>query len=326
MQKCTVAQLRKQARVQGLNVSRLTEKWEIIHVLVEQSKHGSANPHIENTTDTKRRTFFDLPGEIRNKIYSYLLDKNNLVVVHHHSSAPAGEKIMVYPMTLHHLLPKARPLPPPNQKPNPKPDSQVTQLLNMSWANRELHREYRSYFFAHHVFHVVGPNRSSYSHFLDQIGPVARASLADMVLDDSNFWLYSSLECLLVPQLVGLRTLSIFMHLGHLVAFKAYARMRAYVLGDDVPLAEIEVPLSVYNPGFHRLPALRTLEIKCAVPDWKKHVKACRLRREKVDRHMGRVVMEAAENALEGRGVEVTVRLVNGGAVRLKDIDTGSYY
>jgi len=102
--------------------------------------------------------------------------------------------------------------------------------------------------------------------------------------------------------------------------------MRAYVLGEDVPLAEIEVPLSVYNPGFHRLPALRKLEIKCAVPDWKKHIKACRLRREKVGMHMGRVVLEAAENALEGRGVEVTVKLVNGGAVRLKDINTGSYY
>jgi hypothetical protein len=35
-------------------------------------RHG-AKAHVEYITDTKRRTIFDLPGEIRNKIYGYVL-------------------------------------------------------------------------------------------------------------------------------------------------------------------------------------------------------------------------------------------------------------
>ncbi|KAI2479760.1 hypothetical protein Ptr902_09025 [Pyrenophora tritici-repentis] len=233
-QHCIAAQLRKQARAEGLNVSCLIEKREIIHVLIEQQKYGGAKPHIENTVDTKRHTFFDLPGEIRNKIYNYLLYNERLIVVRHQGLVPFTRKVMVFPLTMHYMVAQSR-KPPPEKK--QIPDSRVTQLLNTSWANRELHQEYRSYFLANHMFHVVGPNGAPYIDFFDQIGPIARASIADVVLDNSNFWSYNGLHYWM-PYLAGLHTLNIYMHLGHLVHIDVYILIRAYVLGDTIRCEE----------------------------------------------------------------------------------------
>jgi hypothetical protein len=193
---------------------------------------------------------------------------------------------MVFPLTMHYMVAQSR-KPPPEKK--QIPDSRVTQLLNTSWANRELHQEYRSYFLANHMFHVVGPNGAPYIDFFDQIGPIARASIADVVLDNSNFWSYNGLHYWM-PYLAGLHTLNIYMHLGHLVHIDVYSLIRAYVLGDTIRCEEFWDP-PVHNPGFYALPALQKLEINCAVPNCKMNIHAYRLRREKLNTHLCGVVL-----------------------------------
>lgn len=123
------------------------------------------------------------------------------------------------------------------------------QLLNMSWAYRELHKEYRSYFFANRVFHVGGPSGTSYTDFLDQIGPVARASIAQLVRDDPYFWTYKQFR-FLMTELTSLRTLSVRMHIGHSIDFEAYKVMQDYIWKDNPRFADfVEQPMSVLDRG-----------------------------------------------------------------------------
>jgi hypothetical protein len=66
LQRLTTAQLRKQTRLNGLNASRLTEKWEFIHVLVHE-RDSDVQEYVEHVIDNNRRTIFDLLGELETR-------------------------------------------------------------------------------------------------------------------------------------------------------------------------------------------------------------------------------------------------------------------
>jgi hypothetical protein len=127
LRRLTVVQLRQKARDNSLDVSRLTEKWEFIHVLVQHRTHR-VQAHLEDVVDTKRRTIFDLPGEIRNKIYSYVLKGENHIVARYNSK---GFDFM------HHLTLMID----PSHRAMQTPPKETPQLLNMSWTNRALRKE-----------------------------------------------------------------------------------------------------------------------------------------------------------------------------------------
>ena len=196
----------------------------------------------------------------------------------------------------------------------------------MSWTNRELHKEYRSYFFANHVFHIGGPSGTSYTDFLDRIGPVARASIRKLILDGPHFWTYKNLH-FQMAELTSLRTLSIRMHIGHLVNFESYKVVHDYITKDDPRLSDfLEQPMVISDRGIGQLPALQKLEINCAVPRGEKESGEARQGRKKMEMHTSRAVLKTFGKLLGAKGTEVTVKFINGGAIRLKDPDTGYSY
>jgi hypothetical protein len=56
----------------GLDVSRLTERWQLVHILVEQQR-CDVEGTVKYVPDPDRFTIFALPGEVRNAIYGYIL-------------------------------------------------------------------------------------------------------------------------------------------------------------------------------------------------------------------------------------------------------------
>jgi hypothetical protein len=219
LRRLTVAQLRRKARDHGLDVSRLIEKWEFVHVLVRQRTQG-AQAHLEHVVDTKRRTIFDLPGEIRNKIYSYVL-MDEASIVARYSKTRGG--LSTYRPTMHLL--DARGI---------KLDAGIVnptslQLLNMPWANRELRKEARGFFFANNTFEVKGNSRSSHVAFLKDIGPDGRASIAKLELAGIHFSTYTLDFLVHFSACTSLRELSMCMHVGHMLKRDTYDEMRDYV-------------------------------------------------------------------------------------------------
>ena len=248
LQKLTVVQLRKRARDQGLDLSRLTEKWEFVHILVEHFEHG-AKGHVEYVTDTKRRTFFDLPGELRNKIYGYVLVRGDpFVVCYGHES--------VY----HRLLDFGwlRPIP-----------RNVRQLTCMSWSNRELHKEARSYFFANNSFQVVGDAASRLNSFLGDIREDAVANITSLDLAGDGFGMYRTNLLPLLGTCVNLRHFKVLTPLGHVIATDSYAIIYEYITRKNMAWIEQgqQVELSTRTLMiFTVLPALQTIELQISMP------------------------------------------------------------
>jgi hypothetical protein len=184
----TVVQLRQKARDNSLDVSRLTEKWEFIHMLVQHRTHG-VQAYLEDIVDTKRRTNFDLPGEIGNKIYSYVLMDENPIVARYN---PKGFDFM------HHLTLMVG----PSHRALQTPPKETPPLLNMSWTNRALRKEVRGFFFANNCFKVRGNNGSSHVNFLNDIGADGRANIAVLNLDGTGFWMYNLASGPLLPNVI----------------------------------------------------------------------------------------------------------------------------
>ncbi|KAF2026406.1 hypothetical protein EK21DRAFT_35174, partial [Setomelanomma holmii] len=222
LHRLTVSQLRKKARNQGLDTSRLTKKWEFVHILVEHRDH-IAQPYAEHVTDTQRRTVFDLPGEIRNRIYGYVLAQSAPIVARYDSAAERDRVRKVRARLLpwnNTLLPARVPVP-----------KAVKQLRSMSWANRELRQEAGSYFFAHNCFRVEGSYSNSYAKFLSDIGHDGCAAIGELHLDTVRFWMYNAHFYHLLGACENLRKLRIFMHLGHILTASSYDLVRDLLIG-----------------------------------------------------------------------------------------------
>jgi hypothetical protein len=153
--KLTTNQLHEKAHQQNLDVSRLNNRWEIVHSLVETCINGTIpQPYIQNVVDDSRWKVFKFPSEIRNQTYSYVLCEEEPLIARYGTSY------------LSHILePSAMrthiPIP-----------SSVQQLMNMSRANRKLYGEARGYFFSHNIFDIHGSDEDSFVTFLTKIGTV----------------------------------------------------------------------------------------------------------------------------------------------------------
>jgi hypothetical protein len=257
LQALTVKQLRQRARTRGLDVSRLTEKWEFVHVLIESE--FNIQPYIENVVDTKRLTITDLPGEIRNKIYAYLLVNDNPITIRY-----GDDRSLWTPMEIcrWYAVRASR------SYPRGMPPVVVQQLMAMSWASRELRAEVRPYFFKHNVFKVRGSHSASYTTFLDKIGPVGRANIAVLDLDDRSFRLYNYLPHL-IEQCTSLRVLEIRMHIKYLLDTSTYAALRSCIIKDEPSLRDLmETPPGFNGDSLPLLPTLQALTINCVYREW----------------------------------------------------------
>jgi hypothetical protein len=256
LRRLTVVQLRQKARDNSLDVSRLTEKWEFIHVLVQHRTHG-VQAHLEGVVDTKRRTIFDLPGEIRNKIYSYVLMDENPIVARYN---PKGFDFV------HHLTLMID----PSHRALQTPPKETPQLLNMSWTNRALRKEVRGFFFANNHFKVRGNNGSSHVNFLNDIGADGRANIAVLNLDGTGFWMYNLGFRPALAQCTNLRDLTIRMHAGHLLRKNTYDEIRDYVkFKSDTWLDHARrIEFSSTINIFTLVPALEVPKVVCAIPAW----------------------------------------------------------
>ncbi|KAH7395235.1 hypothetical protein DE146DRAFT_659539 [Phaeosphaeria sp. MPI-PUGE-AT-0046c] len=153
LHRLTVVQLRKKARENKLDVSLLSHKWEFIHVLVQDRAQG-AQSQVQHVADPKRRTIFDLPGEIRNKIYSYLLVDGAIKVQYDTAVYPKSRGLLTgsvyhpllyddYLNSIRDYLATVR-----EYRRIQRRSSAISQLRNMSWANQKLRQELRVFFFA----------------------------------------------------------------------------------------------------------------------------------------------------------------------------------
>jgi hypothetical protein len=186
---------------------------EFIHVLVEQRTTTGARLHDNNVTDMRRLTIFDLPGELRNNIYGCILADDQPVVVLYGEPTASASPYSTWRTD------------PPSPAPIP---SKITQLLNMSWANRELRKEVRSYFFANNKIEVTGISGATFTTFLDKISADGRANAVVLNLSGTNFWMYYNLYRI-IAELVRLREFNITMDVGHLLSFEGSMNIHSYV-------------------------------------------------------------------------------------------------
>jgi hypothetical protein len=307
----TVTQLRRKARDNALDVSRLTEKWEFVHVLVQHRTHG-VQAHLENVTDNKRHTIFDLPGEIRNKIYGYVLVDDEPIVARYEPKEP---HLMTNANRLHRML--SMYIPDPRTMPDlPK---KTSQLLNMSWKNCALRKEVRSFFFANNRFEVRGDKGSSYVNFLNDIGPDGRANIAVLDLDGARFWMYNLGFRSALAQCTNLRDLTIRMHVGHLLRKNTYDEIRDYVKSKSNTWLDharrIEVSSTINT--FTLVPALKVLKVVCAIPAWdyrngSQGSLPASSRLSTVEGDILDTVSRALRKVIAGTSVKITVTIQNG--------------
>jgi hypothetical protein len=299
LHRLTVAQLRKKARNNGLDVSRLTKKWEFVHILVQQ-RTQSVQAHLGNVTDTRRHNIFDLPGELRNKIYSFVLVDEHPVVAHYESSAEYGlagtfcSFLQVRKQTWSRFV---------------FANISTSQLFNMSWTNRRLRKEARGFFFSNNSFVVRGNEGSSHLAFLRDIGADGRSNIPRLDFNGTHFYMYNAGFLPILGECINLCCLTIRMHVGHIVKVDNYVEMRNYVKYKSnmwtVKGCQVEVS-SVFNI-FTQLPALRVLKITCAFPLWKVYSlwdDDSSIRQLKVAKEVQKAVSSALKNVLEGKNVK----------------------
>jgi hypothetical protein len=324
LQELTTDQLRQEARDQGLDISRLNKKWEYVHVLVEQRTRGS-KPHVEYVTDEKRRTVFDLPGEIRNKIYGYLLIDEETIVARYH---PPGRQVTAAEEHYRRSLG----LPPAL---NEEWTSEAVRYLTaLSGASRELRKEVRSYFFYYNQFAVQGSDGASFTSFLKDIGEDGRSKIEKLDLDAEGFWRFGASFYRDPAECDKLRDFKMRIHLGHIIQddyekmreiqvghtheANDYDQLRQYIRQDDRTWVDNGdcASLSSLVQVLPLLSALQTLEIEVTIPWWKPcpHCAHCyKHRRADVESKVMTTVEQKIVGLLRGRGIETTVVVVEGG-------------
>jgi hypothetical protein len=294
LQRLTVAQLRKKARARNLDLSRLTHKWEFIHVLTEEYKRG-ARAHVENTTDPKRHTFFDLPGEVRNMIYGHVLVHDGLVIANYTYNR--------YPRILAFLF-----------APEPDQGIVISRLRKMSWANRELRKEVRAFFFSNNIIGVKGDMVSSRSDFLDNIGADGRANLVTLGFVDANFQTYNYGFRSMFASCTKLQNLTIQLDIGLILTDDTYTALRDLTLAGTIDWDKngCQINVNRFMEIFTLLPALQNLSIICVVTNWRlagSSSTSARQHRFLSDRARAieQAVSKTTEKVLEGRGIYVMV-------------------
>ncbi|KAF2866410.1 hypothetical protein BDV95DRAFT_611866 [Massariosphaeria phaeospora] len=158
LQAKTLPKLRQKARRCGLDTHRLTHKWEIVHILAEHAIYGAEELIYEDTYCETRKSFLDLPGEIRNHIYGLMMQP--ATYVDSRTSAYYDGKLEVRSDCLVR-----------------KKDWSLTAMKKLSWTNRIVRLEARSFFFSQNCFQTNGPI------FLNNIGKDIRSSLTSLDLD-----------------------------------------------------------------------------------------------------------------------------------------------
>lgn len=321
LHRLTITQLRKKARENKLDVSLLSQKWEFIHVLVQLRTQG-AQAQLQHVTDPKRRTIFDLPGEIRNTIYSYVLSDSAIWAqyntVHLKTWRPRVRSDSVNYFS--HELGLQMFAGGGNLFYDTPASPAVPQLRNMSWANRRLREEVRGFFFANNRFLVSGNEPTCHGNFLKDIGADGRANIATLDLSGAYFWRYNhSFESMIVT-CASLRNLAIRMPAGHVLTDSSYDSLRSFA--DSLPqqdpkaLEEVDIKIGSRIALFSRLPALSDLKLKCVVPEWY-------IRNAMLFSYDGVVVnamhmaiktalLKALGECLKGKGVDMTVDIVTG--------------
>ncbi|KAF2866411.1 hypothetical protein BDV95DRAFT_611867 [Massariosphaeria phaeospora] len=81
----TISNLRQKARHHGLDTRRLTYKWELIHILIE-NKQGRELAYYDPdiNIDGEQTLFLDLPGEIRNLVYEHVAEALDMLETKKH--------------------------------------------------------------------------------------------------------------------------------------------------------------------------------------------------------------------------------------------------
>jgi hypothetical protein len=323
LQRLTIAQLRKEARDNGLNVSRLTEKWEFVHVLVlVHKRYSSVQEYVEYAQDSERRTIFDVPGEIRNKIYSYVLaDEEPIVVTYGSCSFPRPHLHFARQRALNiAAASSSRHIASAPSILHSSAWTPTSQLLTMSWANRQLRKEIRAYYFAQNHFKIQGFKGSSYVKFLNHIGSEARTNLASIDFDGIGFWMYHSGFQTLLAACTRLRNVKIRMHIDHVLSPDTYYAMRYYAMSmkEDWEQSMFKIELLEFSSIFAGLPALQNLHLVCATPHaWVQHNLSSvsfgwsmrELQKKMLDA-VEDTVLRKLKKVLKGKGSDVTVTFV----------------
>jgi hypothetical protein len=315
LHRLTITQLRKKARERRLDVSCLIHKWEFVHVLL-----APVPQFVENGIALKRKTIFDLPGEIRNEIYGYMLVSENLITAQYGKVSSGAAEIQSSHPARHLALAQGVSVgPPPALQTVQALPTPVSQLLNLSLVNRELRREVRGFFFAHNAFEVKGSKGCSHLTFLTDIGADGRANIAKLNLSGTHFLVNSADFNNYLGTCINLRDLKVRMHLRDIADQKSYAALRGCIAGHtqewkkngfyDTCFAGMHI--------FTLLQSLQKLHVNVTVTDWMVLTLFSlfgfdRPRRTLVISQVKHTVQDVLERVLEGKHVVVQVEAVIG--------------
>ncbi|KAH7068892.1 hypothetical protein BKA63DRAFT_422272, partial [Paraphoma chrysanthemicola] len=295
LQQRTYAQVRQLSRDRGLDVSRLTEKWEIIHTLVEHHLHDVEEP-ATHFTNTRRRTILDLPGEIRNQIYSYILVEAEPLIacygVDFHSLYGVSPIQHLWIFSTAQQLKTTYDV--------------VERLRNVSRTNRQLHRECLSYFYAHNEFRVQSLRSDSFASFLNDIGSHGRAHIGRVRFDTPYRTRYGEtmLAC------TNLQELQVVMPLGYILSGASCSLVRRYLDGlyEELPEGGKTIKLASRMDVFASLPSLCTFDLVCIFPpepefsDFQQYV-----RLEAAQRRACAAILAQLERQMASKHAHVTV-------------------
>jgi hypothetical protein len=116
------------------------------------------------------------------------------------------------------------------------------------------------------------------------------------------------------------------MHVGHLLTFEGYLSIHDYVRSGQPRIEELPPFVASFNIHmFALLPALKSLEIKCSIPDW-----LCLFwngvsqRRRKIEAPVRQFVLDSVKVSLKGNCVATTITVIGSGG-RLQRHIMGEY-
>ncbi|KAF2829148.1 hypothetical protein CC86DRAFT_368213 [Ophiobolus disseminans] len=249
----------------------------------------------------KRVTVFDLPGEIRNTIYGYVLVDEGTVVARYGSM-----KNRFMHRSYSHILDYYRSVEAPRTTEEPRA---ANQLVSMSKVNRALRKECRGFFFSNNSFEVKGDYMHSHTSFLKDVGSEGSAEIATLNLDGSHFEPSPDLVPLL-RKCTRLRRLKIRMHFGHLITKEDYTAIWGYSFGNNRDWINNGYQVNISAEKFEMftlLPALQTLTVVCSLTART----TPQIKRETAEHHVKLSVMDVLQGLLKDKGVEVEVHTVS---------------
>ncbi|KAH4002595.1 hypothetical protein HBH92_185090 [Parastagonospora nodorum] len=263
----TIVQLRRKAHERQLDVSHWAHKWKFVHALL-----ALVQQHAEDIPKVDRRTIFDVPGEIRNQIYGYLLIGDVPVVAQYGKLAMSHTDQLLqreYPTDMDFWASAYTDLPSLSALYS-QPEA-ASELLALSRTSRELRKEVRAFFFAFNHFRVLSSKSTGYQQFFEHIGANGRMNIQKLTLSGTEFFHHNAAFETLFGSCVNLRELEIRLHIGNIVNREMYEVLSDFDFPDDQDYFEMGDPDSVFSPLlsiFNLLPALQKLLVVIALPDW----------------------------------------------------------